>query len=126
MAMLAPGPGMGDWGRTGARGAGRRFRQSARGAGRRSAPPCAPANLGSVWSDKDTQKAQAHKSFSQVGINGMNDYQATYNKRWQNQSFLSVNVFTFVGSRPPQHSWPTAAAPLANHDEVLSFGWMID
>ncbi len=33
-----------------------------------------------------------------VGINGMNDYQATYNKRWQKQSFLSVNVFTFVGS----------------------------
>ena len=31
-----------------------------------------------------------------VGIDGMNDYQATYNKRWQNQSFLSVNVFTFV------------------------------
>ena len=59
-----------------------------------------------------------------VGIDGMNDYQATYNKRWQNQSFLSVNVFTFVGSRPPQHSWPAAAAP--NHDEMLSFGWMID
>jgi hypothetical protein len=35
-----------------------------------------------------------------VGIDGMNDYQATYNKRWQNQSFLSVDVFTFVGSRP--------------------------
>jgi hypothetical protein len=35
-----------------------------------------------------------------VGIDGMNDYQATYNKRWPNQSFLSVNVFTFVGSRP--------------------------
>ena len=33
-----------------------------------------------------------------VDIDGMNDYQATYNKRWQNQSFLSVNVFTFVGS----------------------------
>ena len=33
---------------------------------------------------------------------------------WQNQSFLSVNVFTFVGSRPPQHSWPAASAP--NHD----------
>jgi len=40
-----------------------------------------------------------------VGIDGMNDYQAIYNKRWQNQSFLSVNV---------------------NHDEMLSFGWMID
>ena len=36
-----------------------------------------------------------------VDIDGMNDYQAIYNKRWQNQSFLSVNVFTFVGSRPP-------------------------
>jgi hypothetical protein len=62
-----------------------------------------------------------------VGIDGMNDYQATYNKRWQNQSFLSVNVFTFVGSRvsrPSQHSWPAAAAP--NHDEMLRFGWMID
>jgi hypothetical protein len=58
-----------------------------------------------------------------VGIDGMDDYQATYNKRWQNQSFR-VNVFTFVGSRPPQHSWPAAAAP--NHDEMLSFGWMID
>ena len=57
-----------------------------------------------------------------VGIDGMNDYQATYNKRWQNQSFPSVNVFTF--SRPPQHSWSAAAAP--NHDEMLSFGWMID
>ncbi len=59
-----------------------------------------------------------------VGINGRNDYQATYNKRWQNQSFLSVNVYTFVGSRPPQQSWPAAATP--NHDELLSFGWMID
>jgi hypothetical protein len=59
-----------------------------------------------------------------VGIDGMNDYQATYNKRWQHQSFLSVNVFTFVGGRPPQHSWPAAAAP--NHDEMLSFRWMID
>jgi hypothetical protein len=51
----------------------------------------------------------------------MNDYQATYNKSWQNQSFLSV---TFVGSRPQQHSWPAAAT--TNHDEMLSFGWMID
>ncbi len=60
-----------------------------------------------------------------VGINGMNDYQATYNKRWQNQSFLSVYVFTFVpvGSRPQQHSWPAAATP--NHDEMLSF-WVDD
>ncbi len=59
-----------------------------------------------------------------VGIDEMYDYQATYNKRWQNQSFLSVDVFIFVGSRPPQHSWPAAATP--NHDEMLSFGWMID
>jgi hypothetical protein len=59
-----------------------------------------------------------------VDIDGMNDYQATYNKTWQNQSFLSAHVFTFVGSRPPQHSWPPAATP--NHDEMLSFGWMID
>ncbi len=61
-----------------------------------------------------------------VDIDGMNDYEATYNKRWQNQSSLSVNIFTFVGSRPQQHSssWPAAATP--NHDEMLSFGWMID
>ncbi len=59
-----------------------------------------------------------------VAIDGMNDYQATYNKRWQNQSFLSVSVFTFVGSRPPQDSWLAAATP--NHDEMLSFRWMID
>ena len=60
-----------------------------------------------------------------VDIDEMNDYQATYTKRWQNQSFLSVNLFTFVGSgRPPQHSWPAAATP--NHDEMLSFGRMID
>ncbi len=59
-----------------------------------------------------------------VAIDEMNGYQATYNKRWQNQSFLSVHVFFFVGSRPPQHSWPAAATP--NHDEMLSFGWMID
>ena len=59
-----------------------------------------------------------------VVIDGMYDYQVTYNKKWQNQSFLSVHVFIFVGSRPPQHSWPAAAMP--NHDEMLSFGWMID
>ncbi len=59
-----------------------------------------------------------------VDIDRMGDYQAICNKRWQNQSFLSVHVFTFVGSRPPQHSWPAAATP--NHDEMLSFGWMID
>ena len=59
-----------------------------------------------------------------VAIDGMNDYQAAYIKRWQNQSFLSVNVLTFVGSRPPQHSWPAAVTP--NHDETLSFWWMID
>ena len=59
-----------------------------------------------------------------VGTDRMNDYQATNNKRWPIQSLLSVNVFTFVGSRPPQHSWPAAATP--NHNEMLSFGWMID
>ena len=59
-----------------------------------------------------------------VGINGMNDYQATCNKLWPNQSFLSVNVFIFLRSRPQQHSWPAAAKP--NPDEMLSFGWMID
>ncbi len=36
-----------------------------------------------------------------VIMDEMCDYQATYNKRWPNQSFLSVHVFTFVGSRPP-------------------------
>ncbi len=59
-----------------------------------------------------------------VGIDGMYDYQATYIKRWQNQSFLSANVFTFGRSKSPQYSWPAAATP--NHDEMLSFGWMID
>ncbi len=59
-----------------------------------------------------------------VGIDEMDDYQVTYNKRWQNQSFPSVCVLTFVGSRPPQHSWPAAAT--TNHDEMVSFGWMID
>ncbi len=61
---------------------------------------------------------------SSVLIDVMDDYQATYNKRWQNQSFLSVRVFTGVGSRPPQHSWPAAAT--TNHDAMLSFGWMIN
>ena len=59
-----------------------------------------------------------------VGIDGMNDYQATYNKRWPNQSFLSVDVVTFVVNRPQQHSWPAAAMP--NHDEMLSSWSMID
>ncbi len=59
-----------------------------------------------------------------AGIDGMNDYQATYNKMWQNQSFLRVHVLTFEGSRPRQHSWLAAATP--NQDEMLSFGWMID
>ena len=77
---------------------------------------------GRIWSNKDTEERD-HTNPSVV-IDGMNDYQATYNKRWQNQSFLSVHVFTFVGSRPPQHSWPAAAMP--NHDEMLSFGSMID
>ncbi len=71
----------------------------------------------------ETLKRLDHTNPS-AGIDEMNDYQAIYIKRWQNQSFLSVNVFTFVGSRPPQHSWPAAATP--NHDEMLSFGWMID
>ncbi len=58
-----------------------------------------------------------------ISIDEMAEYQATYNKRWPNQSFLNVNVFTCVGSRPQgpqQHSWPAAAMP--NHDEMLSFG----
>jgi hypothetical protein len=55
-----------------------------------------------------------------VSIDEIGDYQATYNKRWPNQSFLSVHVLTFVGNRPLQHSWPVAAAP--NHDEMLGFG----
>ncbi len=59
-----------------------------------------------------------------VGIDEMNEYQATYNKRWQNQSFLSVHVFIVLASRPQPHSWPAAAMP--NHDEMLSFGWMIN
>jgi hypothetical protein len=57
-----------------------------------------------------------------VSIDEMDDYQATYNKRWLKLSLLSVHVFTFVGSRHPQHSWPAAAMP--NHDEMLSFGWI--
>ncbi len=61
-----------------------------------------------------------------VGIDEMDDYQATYNKRLQNQSFLSAHVFTFVGSRRPQHSRPAALAATPNHDEMLSFGWVID
>ncbi len=52
-----------------------------------------------------------------ISIDEMGDHQATYNKRWPNQSFLSVHVFTFVGSRPTHHSWPAAATP--NHDEML-------
>jgi hypothetical protein len=35
-----------------------------------------------------------------VIIDEMDNYQATYNKRWQNQSFLSVCYFTFVGTDP--------------------------
>ncbi len=46
-----------------------------------------------------TLKRLDHKNPS-VGIDGMNDYQANFNKRWQNQSFLSVNVFTFVTADP--------------------------
>ncbi len=33
------------------------------------------------------------------------------------KSFLSVHVFIFVGSRPPQHSWPAAAS------QVISSLW---
>ena len=47
-----------------------------------------------------TLKRLDHMNLS-VGIDEMNDYQATYNKRWQNQSFLSVNVFTFCGEQTP-------------------------
>ncbi len=35
-----------------------------------------------------------------VGIDEMDDFQAIHNKRWQNQSFLSVRVFTFVDADP--------------------------
>jgi hypothetical protein len=76
-----------------------------------------------VFGSRKTLKRLDHTNPS-VGIDRMDDYQATCNKRWQNQSLLSVHVFTFVGSRPPQHSWPAAITP--NHDEMLSFGWMID
>ncbi len=68
---------------------------------------------------RKTLNRLVHKNPS-VGIDKMDNYQATYDKRWPNQPFLSVHVFTFVGSRPPQHSWPAAATP--NHDEMLSFG----
>jgi hypothetical protein len=53
---------------------------------------------GRIWSDKDTERLD-HTNPS-VAIDEMNGYQATYNKRWQNQSFLSVHVFTFVGADP--------------------------
>ncbi len=71
----------------------------------------------------ETLKRLDHTNPS-VGIDEMNANQATYNKRWQNQSLLSFDVFAFVGSRPQQHSWPAAATP--NHDEMLSFWWMIN
>jgi hypothetical protein len=70
-----------------------------------------------------TLKSLDHTNPS-VDIDDMYDYQVTYNKRWQIQSFLSVHVFIFLASRPPPHSWPAAAMP--NHDEMLGFGWMID
>jgi hypothetical protein len=76
-----------------------------------------------VFGARKTLKRLDHMNPS-VGIDSMDDYQAIYNKRWQNQSSLIVHVFTFVESRPPQHSLPAAAKP--NHDEMLSFGWMID
>jgi hypothetical protein len=71
-----------------------------------------------VFGARKTLKRLDHTNPSVV-IDIMDDYHATYNKRWLNQSFLSVYVFTFVGSRPPQLSWPAAATP--NHDEILSF-----
>ncbi len=67
---------------------------------------------------RKTLKRLDHTNLSN-GIYRIDDYKATYNKRWPNQSFMSVNVFTFVGSRPPQHSWPAAAMP--NDDEMVSF-----
>jgi hypothetical protein len=76
-----------------------------------------------VFGARKTLKRLDHMNPS-VGIDRMKDYQAIYNKMLQNLSFLSVHVFTFVGSRPPQHSWP--AATTLNRDEMLSFGWMID
>jgi hypothetical protein len=33
---------------------------------------------GRIWSDKDTEKA--YHTNPSIGIDGMNDYQATYNK----------------------------------------------
>jgi hypothetical protein len=42
-----------------------------------------------------TLKRLDHTNTS-VDIDGINDYQATYTKRWQNQSFLNVNLFAFV------------------------------
>ncbi len=71
-----------------------------------------------AFGTRKTLKRPDHMNPS-VSIDEMGDYQVTYNKWWPNQSFLSVHVFTFVGSRPPQHSWPAAAMP--NHDEMLCF-----
>jgi hypothetical protein len=77
-----------------------------------------------VFGSRKTLRRLDHTNPSN-GIDRMDDYQATCNKRWQNQSLLSVHVFTFVGGRPPQpHSWPAAAKQ--NDDEMLSFGWIID
>ncbi len=57
-----------------------------------------------------------------VGIDGMNDYQATYNKRWQNKSFLSVNVFTFGADPHSIHGLLQQRQIMMN----CCFGWMID
>jgi hypothetical protein len=72
-----------------------------------------------------TLKRLDHKNPS-VGIDDIYDYQVTYNKRWQIQSFLSVHVFIISASRTPPHSWPAAATWMPNHHEMLSFGWIID
>jgi hypothetical protein len=69
-----------------------------------------------------TLKRHDHTN-SSVGIDGMNDYQATYNKRWPNQSFLSVNVFVFVGSRPHQHH-DLVLLQQADHDEMLKLDFI--
>ncbi len=76
-----------------------------------------------MFGARKTLKWLVHTNPS-VGIVRIGNYRDTYNKRWPNQPFLSVHVFTFVGSRPQQHSWPAAATP--NHEKMLSFWWMID
>ncbi len=48
-----------------------------------------------VFGARKTLKRLDHMNPS-ISIDEMAEYQATYNKRWPNQSFLSVNVFTLV------------------------------